>query len=114
MLESRLDNVVLRAGFAPTRSAARQMVSHGHITVDGAAVTVPSFAVKPGMVIGIREGSKGKVIFSKLDEELKTVTVPAWMKVDIEKKVITIDGKPSADTSELLFDLESVLQFYTR
>ena len=59
-LESRLDNVVLKAGFAPSRSAARQMVSHGHIVVNGVITNIPSFRAKPGMVLTIREGSKVK------------------------------------------------------
>ena len=58
ILESRLDNVVFRLGIAPTRAAARQLVSHKHITVDGEVVNIPSFAVKPGQLIGVRERSK--------------------------------------------------------
>ena len=58
LLESRLDNVVYRLGIAPTRAAARQLVSHKHITVDGEVVNIPSFAVKPGQLIGVRERSK--------------------------------------------------------
>ncbi|GAE22267.1 SSU ribosomal protein S4p [Bacteroides pyogenes JCM 10003] len=58
LLECRLDNVVFRLGIAPTRAAARQMVSHKHITVDGGVVNIPSYAVKPGQLIGVRERSK--------------------------------------------------------
>ena len=58
LLESRLDNVVFRLGIAPTRAAARQLVSHRHITVDGSVVNIPSYSVKPGQVIGVREKSK--------------------------------------------------------
>ena len=71
LLESRLDNVALRAGYATTRQAARQMTSHGHLTVNGKIVTIPSYQVKVGDVIGIREGSKKKALFSTLDERLK-------------------------------------------
>lgn len=114
LLESRLDNGVLRAGFAPTRAAARQMVSHGHITVNGKIVTVPSYRVKIGDIISIRGGSKNKGIFSKLDEELKNAQWPAWLKVDPAKREISITAEPSADENELLFDIRSVLEFYTR
>jgi len=114
ILEGRLDNVMVRAGFAPTRSAARQMVSHGHITVQGKKVTIPSYTVRPGEVLRIREGSKNKVIFSKLDEELKNVKWPSWMTVDPSARTITITGVPSTDMSELLFDVRAVLEFYTR
>ncbi len=114
LLEGRIDNVMVRAGFAPTRSAARQMVSHGHITVNGKKITIPSLQVKIGDKIAIREGSKNKVIFAKLDEEIKTTKVPAWVKVDAEKREITVDGIPVTDMTELLFDVRQVLEFYTR
>lgn len=114
LLESRLDNVVLRAGFAPSRSAARQMVSHAHILVNGKAVRVPSYAVKTGDVLTIREGSKGKGIFTKLDEELKNSKTPAWIKVDAGKRAILVEGMPAAESDELLFDVRAVLEFYTR
>ncbi len=113
-LESRLDNVVLRAGFSSSRSGARQMVSHGHILVNGKRVTIPSYRVSVGDVLTIREGSKKKGIFIKLDEDLKTIATPAWIKVNPETKTITIDGEPAADTTGLLFDVRSVLEFYTR
>lgn len=114
ILEGRLDNVVVRAGFAPTRSAGRQMISHGHITLNGKKITIPSCEVRTGDVLRIRDGSKGKVIFSKLDEELKNVKCPSWMTVDPKDKVITITAAPSTDMTELLFDVKAVLEFYTR
>lgn len=114
ILEGRLDNVVLRAGFTGSRSAARQMVSHGHITVEGKIVTVPSYQVSVGEIVSIREGSKKKGLFMKLDEDLKSITTPAWIKVNPETKQITIDGEPTTNTTELLFDIGSVLEFYTR
>ncbi|MEI6396989.1 MAG: 30S ribosomal protein S4 [Candidatus Taylorbacteria bacterium] len=113
-LESRLDNVVLRAGFSLSRSGARQMVCHGHILVNGKKVNIPSFQVKVGDVVTIREGSKKKGIFAKLDEDLKTIATPAWIKINPDAKTITIDGEPVADTTGLLFDVRSVLEFYTR
>jgi small subunit ribosomal protein S4 len=114
ILEGRLDNVVLRAGFAQGRSAARQMVSHGHLCVNGGIVTIPSYQIRIGDVITIREGSKKKVLFAKLDEELKAVKAPAWISVDAEKKSIKVEGEPTTDTTELLFDVKAVLEFYTR
>lgn len=113
-LEGRLDNVIVRAGFAPTRSAARQLVAHGHITVGGKKVNIPSYQVRMGEEIGIREGSKKKTVFAKLDEELKATKAPAWLTVDAEKKSIKIAGEPTADTTDLLFDVRAVLEFYTR
>jgi len=114
LLERRLDNVVLRAGFALSRSAARQMVSHGHILVNGKATRVPSYAVSVGDVLTIREGSKGKGIFTKLDEVMKEAKTPAWLKVDGGKREIKVEGQPGTEASEVLFDIRSVLEFYTR
>ena len=114
LLESRLDNVVLRAGFALTRSAARQMVNHGHITVDGKKVTIPSYKVAIGEKVTIREGSRKKALFAKLDEELKAVKAPNWMTVDADLKVIDITSIPTTEKTELLFDVGQVLEFYTR
>ncbi len=113
-LESRLDNVVLRSGFSSSRSGARQMVNHGHILVNGKGVNIPSFVVSVGDVLTIREGSKKKGIFAKLDEDLKTIVTPAWLKVNPETKTITVDGEPMADMTGLLFDVRMVLEFYTR
>ncbi len=113
-LEGRLDNVALRSAFALTRQAARQMVSHGHLTVNGTKVTIPSYQVKIGDVIGIREGSKKKVIFTTLDERFKAAKIPAWLKLNVEKKEVTVDGVPTAPQTELLFNVGSVLEFYSR
>lgn len=114
LLESRLDNVALRAGFSPTRSGARQMTSHGHLTVNGTIVTIPSYEVKVGDVVGIREGSKKKAIFNTLDERLKAVKLPAWLKLNFDKKEVTVEGIPSANTTELVFNVGTVLEFYSR
>lgn len=114
LLEGRLDNVALRSGFATTRQAARQMSSHGHLTVNGKIVTVPSYQVKIGDVVAIREGSKKKGLFTNLDERLKTAKIPAWLKLNIEKKEIVVDGTPHVLFSELMFNPGTVLEFYSR
>jgi small subunit ribosomal protein S4 len=114
ILEGRLDNVVLRAGFALSRASARQMVSHGHLCVNGKIVNIPSYQVRIGDFVTIREGSKGKAIFSKLDEEFKNIKLPSWLSMNPDKKEIKVGGEPGTDTSELLFDVRAVLEFYTR
>jgi small subunit ribosomal protein S4 len=113
-LESRLDNVVLRASFTNSRFAARQMVSHGHLKVNGSKVTIPSYKVRVGDVITVRDGSKKKVIFNGLPENLKKAQTPAWIKLDADKMEITVSANPSVEENELLFDVRSVLEFYTR
>jgi small subunit ribosomal protein S4 len=114
ILEGRLDNVMLRAGFALSRASARQMVNHGHIMVNGKVVNIPSYQVRIGDVMTIREGSKNKAIFSKLDEEFKNAKFPGWLSVNTEKREVKVEGEPATDMGELLFDVRSVLEFYTR
>ena len=113
-LESRLDNVMLRAGFGTTRLAARQIVSHGHILVNGKKVTIPSYMVRIGEKITIREGSSKKPLFATLDERLKNHQSPAWLKVDAEKRSIEVQGAPKLNPTELVFDIGQVLEFYSR
>ncbi len=114
LLERRLDNAILRAGFASSRLAARQMVSHGHITVNAKKVTVPSFQTSPGDILSIREGSKAKALFNGLDERLKNFQAPAWLTVNPGEKSITIKETPAFGSQELLFDIDAVLEFYSR
>ncbi|HVS79774.1 MAG TPA: 30S ribosomal protein S4 [Candidatus Paceibacterota bacterium] len=114
LLESRLDNVVLRSGLAHTRPLARQLVSHGHIMVNGRRVTIPSFQVKMGDVVSIRPGSRSSKVFSALDERLKAISIPAWLKLDADKGEVTVQGAPQMQNANLLFDLNAVFEFYSR
>ncbi len=113
-LESRLDNTVTRLALATTRAFGRQMVSHGHILVNGTRVTIPSFSVSIGDKITIREGSKKKPLFAKLDERLATNSVPVWIKADHAKKEWEIVGSPKLTQADVLFDIASVFEFYSR
>ncbi len=112
-LEKRLDNIIYRLGFAPTRQASRQMVAHGHIVLNGKKVTIPSYLVSEGEKIAIREGSKKSMLFATLDEKLKTVAIPAWLKINIEKKEAEVQGIPKPDTG-VPFSLASIIEFYSR
>ncbi len=113
-LEQRLDNVVYRLGLAPTRRASRQMVSHGHILLNGRKNTIPSAEVKVGDIIKIREGSKGSVLFATLEERLKDYTAPSWVTFDIKKGEGLVKQIPNYSRPELHFDLSGVLEFYSR
>jgi small subunit ribosomal protein S4 len=113
-LESRIDNVVYRAGFAPTRLAARQMVSHGHITVNGKRITTPSRQAEMGDIVGIRVGSLGKNLFLNIDEKIKNAVTPSWIAFDGQKKTATIVGVPKLNQPENMFDLNAVIEFYSR
>lgn len=115
LLETRLDNVVFRLGFAKTRILARQMVSHGHIIVNDRKVTIPSYHMKEGDVIGIREGSKEKPLFFGLAEFFKEHALPAWLIRDAKKLEGEVKGAPTLnDYSGAIFNLTSVIEFYSR
>lgn len=111
-LESRLDNVVYRMGLAPSRRAARQMVSHGHFIVNNHKITIPSFEVKPEDIVKVREGSKSKKIFDNLTERLKEYNPPSWLSFDPAKMEGNILAKPK--NVETFLDLNAVLEFYSR
>jgi len=114
ILESRLDNVIYRLGFAPSRQAARQMVSHGHIKVNGVRVTIPSYRVSLGDKITIRETSAKKGIFANLDEKLKNHNYPSWLTFDVIKKECRVQGAPKLSALETNFDPTAILNFYSR
>lgn len=111
-LESRLDNAVYRMGLSSSRRAARQMVSHGHFVVNDHKVTIPSYEVKVGDIIKIREGSKQKKIFANLAERMKDYSAPAWLSFDANKMEGKILAKPK--NMESFLDLNAVLEFYSR
>ena len=113
-LELRLDNVIYRLGFTSTRSEARQMTSHGHISVNGKRITVPSRRMKPGDKIEISPRSLQKPLFSDLNEKLQNTVTPSWIKFDSEKKVAEIQGMPQFLQTENMFDLNMVIEFYSR
>jgi small subunit ribosomal protein S4 len=113
-LETRLDNVVYRLGLAKTRRLARQLVSHGHICVNGKRMTIPSHKVSIEDVITVREGSKGSVLFLSLAETHDSASVPAWLKFDAKKLEGTILAKPVYNPIEYLFDPEQVMEYYSR
>jgi small subunit ribosomal protein S4 len=113
-LESRLDNVVYRLGLAKTRSAARQMVSHGHICVNGRKVRIPSYEAKVKDVITVRDGSKETGLFSTLTEDHEAAGVPNWLTIDIKNFQGVVKDKPAYEPAETLFDPEQVLEYYSR
>lgn len=114
LLESRLDNVIYRLGLAPSRQAARQMVSHGHIKVNGVRITIPSYQVSLNDKISIREASAKKGIFATLDEKLKEHNNPSWLAFDATKREAKVQGAPKISTSEMNFDPTAILNFYSR
>lgn len=99
LLETRLDNVVFRMGFASSRKEARQLVRHGHFTVNGHKESIPSYQVSAGDVIQVKEKSTGSQKFKAFKE--MSISVPAWMSVDVEKlegKIISLPRREEIDT----------------
>lgn len=113
-LEQRLDNVIYRLGFSPTRGGARQIVSHGHIAVNGRRVNTPGRRMTLGDKIEITGRSVAKPLFADLNEKIKNVTVPSWIKFDAVKKTAEIQGSPVLVKTENMFDLNTVIEFYSR
>jgi small subunit ribosomal protein S4 len=114
LLETRLDNVIYRLGIAKTRGQARQYVGHGHFTVNGRKVTVPSIAVRVGDVIGVRPGSDKSKIFDGLKEKLANVELPAWLTFDADTLTGKVTAMPKAAEAAPLFDTKQIIELYSR
>jgi small subunit ribosomal protein S4 len=114
-LESRLDNVVYRIGWGLTRRHARQLVSHGHIIVNGRRVTVPSLLVRKGDRLSIRKQSRDKVVFQTLQTTKEEHVLPPWLSLEKDPHDGIVSSSPVSDTSkDSLFNLTSIIEFYSR
>jgi len=114
-LELRADSVVYRAGLAPTRRAARQAVSHGHITINGRRITKPSFSLKVGDKVGIREGVRKSPLYAGLaDKNEDSRATPQWLTVDMNLLQAAVTGLPQFTPVETGLDYPTVFEFYSR
>lgn len=114
-LESRVDNIVYRAGLASTRRHARQLVSHGHVTINGRRITIPSHILKIGDKFAVRGGSTTKRVFTTMQENPADRTMPNWMTFNMQKLEGEITGTPTlGEAQDLLFNLSTILEFYSR
>lgn len=114
-LERRLDNVIYRAGFAPSRRAARQLATHGHFVLNGTRVDVPSIRVREGDQIVLRESSKQTEYFKKIDDVSPAPSAtPAWLKVDRKKFTVTVAGLPTRDDAEPDINEQLIVEYYSR
>lgn len=114
LLESRLDNMVYRMGFAASRSEARQLVNHGHFLVNGRRVDVASFRTKAGMVIEVDEKSR---TINSIEESLKTVTrrgIPAWVEVDVNSFKGVIKALPAREDLPPTIREQLIVEFYSK
>ena len=113
-LERRADNVVYRAGFASTRRAARQLVSHGHFTLNGRRIDIPSIRVKPGDVLEVRAKSKKNSYFTNLNDVNSEKTSLSCMKSDIKNMKIEIIGQPKREEAEVGINEQLIVEYYSR
>lgn len=115
-LESRLDNVVFRAGFAQSRDQARQLVNHGHITLNGKRAKTPSIAVRVGDIVGIRETSRALPYFSALMPRWFAAAVaPTWLDVDRAGATATVKAEPVPEESGVQTpDVQAIIEYYSR
>lgn len=115
-LERRADNVVFRAGFASTRRQARQLVSHGHFTLNGRRIDIPSIRLKDGDKLEVRAKSQKSEYFKNLDNIVAAsgVTPLSWMKSDAKKMTIEITGKPKREEAEAGINEQLIVEYYSR
>ena len=114
LLELRLDNVVYRLGFSNTRAGARQLVSHGHITVNGRRVDIPSFRVKPGDLVAVAPKAADLLVIKSALISNERVQVPAWLEVDIEKLQGSVLALPQRDQIDLDIREQLIVELYSK
>jgi small subunit ribosomal protein S4 len=114
ILETRLDNVVFHLGFANTRAAARQMVSHGHITVKGRKVSIPSYALKVNDVIVVKNNNVSRQLATKNLEVATSRAVPDWLSLSKEEFKGTVMRIPTRDEIQPIANEQAVVEFYSR
>ena len=114
LLECRLDNVTYRLGFATSRPQARQLVRHGHFIVNGHKVDIPSFSVKPGDVVSIRQSSRANASIQHALEEVKGRGVPDWLQFDTEALSATIGSIPTREQINLPVQEQFIVELYSK
>ena len=114
ILECRLDNVVYRLGFAMSRAEARQMVSHGHFTVNGRKVNIPSYQVKPGMVITLKESSRGLEKIKANVEANSSRPAPKWLEYDANNQIAKVVALPARDDIDLPIEEHLIVELYSK
>ena len=115
LIERRLDNVVYRLGFAMTRREARQLVNHGHFTVNGKKVNIPSFLVKPGDVVEVAEKSRSSVKFKRLTgEDAIMVTLPQWLEREKNTLKGTVTKMPAREDIDMPIEEHLIVELYSK
>ena len=114
LLERRIDNVVFRLGLASTRRQARQLVSHGHITVNGKRLNIPSALVSVGDVIGVKEKSRSTELFKEIAESKNALSVPAWLTADIQNLTGSVTRFPNRDEIDVPVNEQAIVELYSK
>ena len=114
ILESRLDNVVFRLGFARTRKEARQMATHGHICVNGRRVDIPSFRVRAGELVSVAPKAKELLVVKSALVSNERVQVPAWLEIDIEKLQGSVLSLPTRDQIDMDINEQLIVELYSK
>ena len=114
LLESRLDNVVYRCGWASSRAEARQLVVHGHFTVNGKKVDIPSYLVKPGETIAIKDSSRQSDKFKAVLEANSARPVPKWLDVDAQNAQAKVVEMPTREEIDLEVDETLIVELYSK
>jgi small subunit ribosomal protein S4 len=114
LLELRLDNAVYRMGLCTSRALARQLVNHGLITVNNRRVTIPSYSLKTGDVVGIAAGKRQSAVFGAVAERYKSYIAPSWLNIDTGEKAAKVLGAPTMETVKPNFDLQLIIEYYSR
>ena len=114
LLETRLDNVVFRMGFATSRAQARQLVAHGHFAVNGRGTTIPSHHVNEGDKIAVREGSRKSEYFKNTKDALRGAQRPDWLTVDVDGLAGDVTALPRRDQMPVELNEQLVVEFYSR
>lgn len=114
LLERRIDNVVFRMGLASTRRQARQLVTHGHIAVNGKRLNIPSAVIKAGDVVSVMDSSRDKEYFKGKAEALAKQSVPAWMTLNAEKLSCTVDRFPTREEIDIPIEEHLVVELYSK
>jgi small subunit ribosomal protein S4 len=114
LLESRLDNVVYRLGFADSRSQARQLVQHGHFVINGHRTNVPSRIIRPQDTIVVRDGSRKRTYFKERVEQLDEGSVPTWLSLDAKNMAARMVQAPTREDIDMSVDEQLIVEYYSR
>ncbi|MDP2736651.1 MAG: 30S ribosomal protein S4 [bacterium] len=114
ILETRLDNVIYRLGFAASRAEARVLTNHGHFRVNDVKVNIPSFNVKTGDIIKIKQSSKKNKKFINLSEKLKKIEIPGWLNLDVKDLSAKVLNQPTKENFESKINSQMIVEFYSK